>query len=354
MKVGVFQLIPGSPERDHSQLYREAIEQVEYAERLGFDSVWLGEHHFTNYGICPSILTFASYIAARTERIRIGLAVAVLPFYQPLRLAEEAAMVDVLSGGRLDFGVGRGYQRVEFDGFGVSLEESRGRFKETLEILQLAWSDGPFSYDGEFYKIDSVDVLPKPIQKPGPPIYAAAVSPETAEAMAEKGYPIMVGLTDTESAIATAHTRYRDKRREVYPGGLDLELPVLRMIYLSQDGKSIRAEAEPGFKNYLSSLITEGSPGGKTGEFSQSYGFYEKHFPRLEGLTYETAVERMLLFGEPAEIRERINGLERDIGLNSLICWFSFGLLPHEKVMRSMELMAEHVLPHLKEAPIAG
>ncbi len=354
MKVGIFQLIPGSPEREQSQLYREAIEQVEYAEELGFDSVWLGEHHFTNYGICPSILTFASYLAARTEQIRIGLAVAVLPFYQPLRLAEEAAMVDVLSGGRLDFGVGRGYQRVEFDGFGVSMEESKERFQETMDILQLAWSEGRFSYDGKFNKIDNVDVLPKPVQKPGPPIYAAAVSPDTATAMAEKGLPIMVGLTDTESAIASAHANYREKRREVFPDGPDLELPVLRMLYLSQDGTSIRADAEGGFKNYLGSLISEGSPGGKTGVFSQSYEFYEKHFPRLEGLTYETAVERMLLFGEPEEIKERIQRLEREMSLNSLICWFSFGLLPHKKVMRSMELMAEHVLPHIKDAPVAA
>ncbi|MBI3967612.1 MAG: LLM class flavin-dependent oxidoreductase, partial [Chloroflexi bacterium] len=135
---------------------------------MGFDQIWVAEHHFTRYGSVPSTLTFAAYVAARTKRIRIGTAVVLLPFWNPLLVAEEAAMVDILSDGRLDLGVGRGYQWHEYQRFNIPMEESRGRFTESLEIIKKAWTEKAFDYEGQYFQLNGVNVLPKPLQKPHP------------------------------------------------------------------------------------------------------------------------------------------------------------------------------------------
>src|SRR5438094_2742393 len=156
LKFGTFHIFNRREGQTDKQVYVEQLEQMEWADRLGYASVWLTEHHFTEYGILPDPMILAADIARRTKRVRIGMAVSVLPFHNPVRLAEQAAMVDLLSDGRLDLGVGRGYQPQEFAKFGISMDEARGRFDEALELMQRLWTEDSVTFEGKYYRAYNV------------------------------------------------------------------------------------------------------------------------------------------------------------------------------------------------------
>src|SRR6476646_12050915 len=177
MEFGMFHEFPSLPGRTESEAFDEAMEQVDAAERLGLDVMWLAELHFEpRRSLLSAPLSIASAIDARTRRIKIGIAVQVLPLCHPLRLAEEAATVDQISNGRLIFGIGRSGVVSTYDAYQVPYEQSRDRFAETLEILKQAWTQESFSYKGQYYSFDNVQATPKPYQKPWPEIRVAANS----------------------------------------------------------------------------------------------------------------------------------------------------------------------------------
>src|SRR3954462_10117017 len=191
MKFGLFYQLPCSPEQNEGARYDETIEQIVYAEELGFDAAWLAElHFFRSFSIMPAPLILAAAIAQRTKRIRLGTAVTLLPLQHPLRTAEEAAVVDILSQGRLEFGVGRGSIALHFEGFDVPRDESRERFEEALTIIERAWTHEICAFDGKYFQVPATTVVPKPVQKPHPPLRIAANSIETAEFAGEHGYPV--------------------------------------------------------------------------------------------------------------------------------------------------------------------
>src|SRR3989449_3623235 len=164
MRFGTYYFLQAPPALAHAEVFRREIEQMMWTEELGFDSLWLTEHHFIEYGLSVSPTVLAAAAAMRTRRVRIGLAAAILPFHDPIRLAEELAMVDILSGGRLNVGVGRGNRPVEFEGYRVPQIESRERFEEALTILVRAWTLERFAYEGRHYTIPEVRVIPKPLR----------------------------------------------------------------------------------------------------------------------------------------------------------------------------------------------
>src|SRR6266540_5089139 len=164
MRFCTQQLLTFRDWQTHVEVYGHALEEARLADELGFDAVWLAEHHFSSYGICPSLAVLAAAIARETRRVRIGTSVVIAPFAHPIRIAEDFAMVDVLSGGRLEFGLGRGYQPKEFQGLGVSMAHTHERFDEAYEIIRRAWSQDRMEFKGEFYEVPPVRVLPKPLQ----------------------------------------------------------------------------------------------------------------------------------------------------------------------------------------------
>jgi alkanesulfonate monooxygenase SsuD/methylene tetrahydromethanopterin reductase-like flavin-dependent oxidoreductase (luciferase family) len=171
----------------NERLYAQTLEQIVFAEQLGFDAVWVSEHHFVEDGYCPSVLTMAAHIAARTARVRIGTSVLLLPFHDPLRVAEDAATVDILSGGRLDLGIGLGYRAEEFEVFGFPRRQRPSRFEENLAVLRVAWGGEPFTHRGRYRRIDTpIRVTPQPLQQPHPPIWCAASSIAAAERAARE------------------------------------------------------------------------------------------------------------------------------------------------------------------------
>ena len=177
MRIGLFLTVQWPPGSDQQRRYRETIEQCVLAEELGYDSVWLTEHHFTRHGITSDSLVLLAHIAARTEQVRLGTAVLVLPFHDPIRLAEQIALVDHLSNGRLDVGIGRGYQWAEYNGFGIGFDEGSDRFEEALAVLLQAWdTEAPVAFSGTYHSYNAAFAQPRPVQRPHPPLWHATTS----------------------------------------------------------------------------------------------------------------------------------------------------------------------------------
>jgi alkanesulfonate monooxygenase SsuD/methylene tetrahydromethanopterin reductase-like flavin-dependent oxidoreductase (luciferase family) len=168
---------PAQWRRPYEQLYSEIFDQIAWAENNGFDDVWLSEHHFIDDGYLPSMLPVAAAIAARTKRIRIPLGVLLMPFHDPVRLAEDIAVVDVISGGRFELGVGVGYKVEEFEGFNVPFKERGGRTNESLEIIARLLAGETLTYKGKFFEVNKVKLTPEPVQKPRPPIWVGGFTP---------------------------------------------------------------------------------------------------------------------------------------------------------------------------------
>src|SRR4051794_2264486 len=177
MKLGVLQFFSW-PERrvPLETVFARALERIEIMDRAGYDAVWLAEHHFSSFGVCPSVHLMGTMAAARTKRLRIGTGVSLAPFYHPLRLAEEGGLLDVLSGGRGNWGGGRGFARVGLEDFGVNPDERTSGFHEAVEIGLRAWSDERRSFEGTLFRFDGVETLPRPLQPPRPPVWMAATS----------------------------------------------------------------------------------------------------------------------------------------------------------------------------------
>src|SRR2546428_641553 len=194
MRFGTYYFLQAPPALAHAEVFRREIEQMAWTEKLGFDSLWLTEHHFIEYGLSVSPTVLAAAPAMLSRPVRIGLAAASPPFPDPIPVAEEVAMVEILSGGRLDIGVGRGIRPVELDRYRVPQIESRERFEEALTILVRAWTLERFAYEGRHYTIPEVRVIPKPLQQPHPPLYVVCVSPDTIEATALRGLPMLNSL----------------------------------------------------------------------------------------------------------------------------------------------------------------
>src|SRR5437762_9845857 len=206
MKVGVLQFFswPGR-HGPLEEVYARALERIEVMDKTGFDAVWLAEHHFTTFSVCPSVHMLGVLAAARTERLRIGTAVSLAALYHPLRLAEEVALLDVLTGGRVNWGAGRGFEPAEFAAFGVPYDETAPRFREAVEVVLEAWTAERLTFHGKYWDFDEVEVLPKPLQQPHPPTWVAATSLEAVSWAASMGFAI---LMDPHASFAEIGAKY--------------------------------------------------------------------------------------------------------------------------------------------------
>src|SRR5262249_48348047 len=242
MKFGLFYQLPCAPTQNEVTRYHETIEQIVYADELGFDTAWLAELHFNRpFSIMPSPLILATAIAQRTKRIRLGTAVALLSLQHPLRAAEDAATVDILSQGRLEFGVGRGTIPLHFQGFNISRDESRERFEEALTIIEQAWTQETCAFDGKYFHVPETAVVPKPWQKPHPPLRIAANSPETAAFAGEHGYPVFVASPINPGAkLVEQVALYRQTFRTAgHPGSAE-DVAIAFPVYVADSAAQVR------------------------------------------------------------------------------------------------------------------
>src|SRR5712672_4194277 len=251
MEFGMFHQFPALPGRAEREAFEEAFAQVDAAERWGLDTMWLAELHFDpQRSVLSAPLSIACAVAARTSRIKIGIAVQVLPLCHPLRIAEEAATVDQISNGRLIFGVGRSGLPRTYEAYGIPYPESRDRFTETLEIIERAWSQPRFSFEGKYHRFDDVAVTPKPRQKPLPPIRVAASSPDTFSAIGRLGYPIFVMPRGTFADMAPPIESYRAAYSAAgHPGHGQVYMRV--PLYVAETDERARSEPEPSIMHFF-------------------------------------------------------------------------------------------------------
>ena len=231
---------------------RDAIEQSVLAEELGFDSVFMTEHHFSRHGIVPDNLSMLSYLAAQTRRIRLGMAVSVLPLHDPVLLAESAALCDVLSDGRLEFGIGRGYQWGEFNGFGLSLDERAARFEESIAVILHSWTtEEPFNHDGCFWHYRNARPQPQPLQKPHPPIWMATVSDDGFDMCVEHGWGVMLPQGVPLETVGKWVSSYKAAfERHGKPFDADKLMPA-RGLHVGSDDTRAWQEGGPPYEEFL-------------------------------------------------------------------------------------------------------
>jgi alkanesulfonate monooxygenase SsuD/methylene tetrahydromethanopterin reductase-like flavin-dependent oxidoreductase (luciferase family) len=348
VKFGLFFQAPEAPGQSHAERYGEMLDLIVLADSLGFDVAWLAELHFGGaFSLLSNPLMAVPVIAQRTRRIRIGTAVSLLPLHQPLGLAEQAATADLLSGGRLEFGVGRGSIPSQFHGFGVPVSENRGRFDEALEVIRLAWTKERFSYHGTYYQVDDVSVVPRPLQQPHPPIRVAVHSAESFAHIGDLGLPIYSGTTTTPMPQLREYMAlYRDRLAAAghpwQPDQMALMLPV----HVGDAGPAARDAMRPGVRKYYQNLEAI---------FSALPDSYADHLPRLRiirdtlaDLPYEKFFRDQAVFGDTAEVIDRLQAAIEEFSLSQVICWFDQGsMLPRAEVERAMRRFAEQVMPKL-------
>jgi len=343
MEFGMFHEFPYLPGRSETEAFDEAMEQVEAAERWGLDAMWLAEIHFAperTYLSAP--LAIASAIAAHTSRMKIGIAVQVLPLCHPLRLAEEAATVDQISKGRLIFGVGRSGVVSTYDAYGVPYAESRERFTEILEILLRAWTEPRFSYAGRFYNFDNVACVPKPYLGKLPPIRIAASTPDTFPAIGTMGYPVFASTRHPTWTELKPHIRaYQDAYKAAgHPG--EGQVFVSAPIYIAETEERARAEAEESVSYFYKlqfELIAESA------RRSGRQNFIERA-EKLRNLTYADALNGNVLVGSPDTVAAKLKELRDEIGFQGILAELNCGgLIPHDRVMNAIRLLCQDVMP---------
>jgi natural product biosynthesis luciferase-like monooxygenase protein len=355
INFGLLQLFEDAKGKSEKEFLNENIELAEYADDVGFHSIWLAEHHFTEYGVMPSTQVFGSFVAGRTKNIRIGSGVVVLPFHNPVRVAEEFALLDIISDGRLDFGIGRGYQPAEFKGYGIPFEESKSRFDESLEIIQQAWVNGEVNYKGKHYQFENLTVRPRPVQRPVPPFFGASFNADTIKYQAQKKMNLLFSSLSAQGYHIDEYWSTLEKMGE---NPDDYRMGVLVFVYLDEDREKAYRDFEKPcmwyFRTFLKMIPSK--------EYPTDEGFYinlhEKMAAMLNAydageLSFKEIIENSVfshsyLVGDPAYVKEKLEQLQDKYkGITDVLCWTRLGGLDHSKVMSSMDLLMNKVLRDL-------
>ena len=349
MHFGMFMQFEARPGGSAPDAFREGFQLVDAAESCGLDGAWLAEMHFTpDRSVLSSPITIASSIATRTRRLRIGMAVYVLPLNNPLRIAEEVATVDQISEGRFDFGIGRSGFARSYDVYGVPYAESRARFREALDIILQAWRGEPFSYAGEYYRVQDATVAPLPYQQPHPPFRMAATTAETFPRAGAAGFPIFVGLRGMDIPELRDNLKaYRQAWQDAgHPGAGDVSLRI--PVYAGLTEKAARAEPLESIQNYFGRMgrlyaADAGSAGIEQTELR------DQRAARLSALSYDDILATKVAFGTPAGLVDRFAELRAELGLDGVVAELNAGgLIPHDIILRNIRLLTEKVLPAFK------
>jgi len=339
--------------RTDLEVYQNELKLADLAEPLGFDSIWGVEHHFTDYTMCPDVLQFLSYMAGRTERVQLGSMVVVLPWHDPMRIAEQFSVLDHLSGGRAIIGVGRGLGRVEFEGFRLDMSESRTRFAESAKMLVDALENGVAEFDGELIKQPKVDIRPKPYKSFHGRTYAAAVSPESSLALAQLGLGILIIPQKPWSEVENELKAYRGIFQEV--NGTPAPPPiVVGFTFCHEDEDRAKEMASEYVGNYWDSIMDHYEFRSDHLKETKGYEYYGKFTEKIEQYGTQDVKDFFLdlqVWGTPDQCYDKIMSTRGRVGSDSFLAAFSFGAMPYDEVEKSMRLFAKEVLPRLKELP---
>lgn len=332
MKFGVLQFFSW-PGRQISlpTVYERAFDRIAVMDKSGYDAVWLAEHHFTDYSVCPSVHLMAMRVAERTKNLRIGTAVSLAAFYHPLRLAEEVALLDVLSGGRVNWGAGRGFDPVEFSAFKVPLEQSREYFQEAVDVVLAAWINERLNFSGRYWQFDGVELMPKPLQQPHPPTWVAASSDPAIQWAAKRGLSIMMSPHSSFVENAELRERYRlelEKHGHTIAGR---DIPMARLIAVADTDAKAAAIARAGVEWVAGSYINPEKSAGDTATRAMT-------MERAEAI--EHYMGSAVIHGCPEHVIDQIERLREDMHMDYLMC----APLSHSSFMD----FTEKVMPHFQ------
>jgi natural product biosynthesis luciferase-like monooxygenase protein len=352
MRYGLFYLPSSLPatRADGAERLRAIVEQTHYAEQLGFDSVWLAEHHFHAFGgLFSATPVIGAAIAQRTTRMRIGTAVVLLPYHDPLRIAEDYATLDCLSEGRLEFGIGHGFVKWEALTFGIPLDELRARFRENLEVIVKAWSDPVLDHKGDFHEYHGVEVWPRPLQQPCPTVWMAATSTvESFEFAGRHGFHMMLipFLHEVEELRPKVEAYFEARHTAGHDPSAARVLGVYH-TYVGESSAEARSAAARGLAEYHAAASHAHSltPGVADPE---SYRSHERHREQMRHLSFEDMLaRRRVLVGNADEVRENIEYVRERLYLTDVAGLFALGGLTDAQARASMHRFMEQVAPKL-------
>lgn len=348
-EFSIFHEFPRCGGQTDAEAFAQSFAQIDAAERWGIDVLWLAElHFFPERSVASAPLLLASAVSARTRRMKIGIAVQVLPLCHPLRLAEEVATLDHISGGRLIFGVGRSGFQNTYEAYGVPYGESRDRFTEVIDILKLAWTDERFSFEGSFHRFRNVTIVPRPLQKPYPPLRIAATSADTYPAIGAMGLPIFVAVRlGTLEELGPNIAAYREAYRAAGHAGQG-EVYLRVPIYVGETEASARADPERSIMQFYRTLGQQ-IEDSATRAGARAIEQRAERGQALQTIGYADALRDKVIVGTPDTVAARLQDLIRKLGLNGVLAEINCGgLIADAKVMRSLQLLCEEVVPHFR------
>ena len=331
MKVGVLQFVSWPQRRvELKTVYDRALQRIEIMDQTGYEAVWLAEHHFNTFSVCPSVHMIGMAVAERTERLRIGTAVSLAAYYHPLRLAEEVALLDQLSGGRVNWGAGRGFDKTEFRAFDITPDNSREKFQENVEIVLQAWGQDRVSYAGQYHQFEDIEVLPKPAQDPIPH-WVAASSFEAIDWAGENGHSILMSPHDSHQDTAAKQTAYKEQLEKYGHSIEGRELPVARLMVVADSEAKAEEVAREGARWTVGAYANRPRSATKTLAGGST--------PVVEGDPVERYMQDVIIFGTPESVLDKIQALRSTMNLESLMV----SPLSHE----TFEKFTDKVLPRL-------
>jgi alkanesulfonate monooxygenase SsuD/methylene tetrahydromethanopterin reductase-like flavin-dependent oxidoreductase (luciferase family) len=316
------------------EYFQQILEQVQLAEELGFECFWFTEHHFVLYGgPVPNPAVMMAAAAARTSRIHLGSAISILPLHHPVQVAEDYAMVDVASRGRLEFGIGLGNAPRDLEVYGIPRDERRGRFEEALEIIKLAWTNETFTHHGEYWDIPEASVLPRPVQRPHPPFWAAATSPEAMEWAGRQGFNVMtVAHPFPPERVRGAVPAWRQALAAAGVNGAERQCKIHVRVWVDESSERAREVAEAAIQRYDSHQMQAG-----VGRLAQGLP------PTYD---WQTMLDQgRNVYGNPEECIRYMENTRHNFDFDIFSATFNFGGVPHEDVKRAMRLFAKEVMP---------
>ena len=350
MDFGLFFLMQRDEAWSEQAVYDSALEQMLAAEPLGYRSVWIAEHHFNDYGLCPAPPVLAAYVAARTQALRLGMGVSLLPLHHPVDLAENLAVLDVLSGGRLDVGIGRGGTLQDYQTFQSDRADARARVEEGIALLQASWSGAPFDFHGRFHSAERLHVRPRPAQKPHPPLFIAANSEDSVRSAARLGLPTLSSFFVPVPELQRRQQLYRELageagRPETATEELEQQGWGMRVVHVAPTRREALAAIEAPFMGYqlkMAALRSDTTGGTVPNSFDRSL---LKLRPFAEYLTTD-----WIVVGTADEARQGLQQYLDTTGYRRVLLLMALPGLPTDLALRSMRLFAEHVAPTLAPA----
>ncbi len=327
MRVGVLQFFSW-PNRELplESVYARAMQRIATMDANGYDAVWLAEHHFTGYSVCPSVHVMASHVAGATRNLRIGTAVTLAALYQPLRIAEEIALLDVLTGGRINWGAGRGFEPREFQAFGVPIDESQARFREAVELVIAAWTQEKLDFEGEFHRFEGLEVLPKPHQQPHPPTWVAATSDPAVDWAASRGFSILMDPHSPHAEIARKHARWAEGMTAAGHVAEGRPIPMTRLVAVAETDAEALEVARRGAAWTSGAYITK-----------QAVQAFRGDGAEIDPVDHY--LDDVVVHGSPERVADQLEALRETMSLSYLM------LAPLSE--RSFELFTERVLPRV-------